>query len=433
MSSTIQNLFLFVLLTYSIVPKTEGCFMKRWQIFVTNDMSSDIVVHVESRDDDLGKHLIPPTANYKFSFCDNFFGQSIFHGDFWRGSNFQGLFLLDDGIRQICSLPKAGDEYCYWSVRSDGFYVSPYQDRGGDHDVEISDGCGVIHRHTLLFLRHHHRSTTTPVRCNQRTKESFSSTRPAKSKIDRWVLIAKMRRVQWRCQFWISMFGGGRNRCQFSADHALPPISTTYSRAKIKLKTPLCSPHLRDQNPPINFTFRRKSFGPPAAVTGFNMHRLVNHIQHYSLLICLILASSFSSITNACFFTTKWKVYIINSTPDNIITRVRSKDDDLGRHLVPPNGYYHWSFCDRFDRTTTFDGAFWWGQDYDCLEVFAELARSKCNRFGSRVESCFWILRSEGFYISPLNISFPDPLWMFVKPWGSGGTLCSMHLASNKT
>ncbi|KAL4574591.1 hypothetical protein LXL04_021425 [Taraxacum kok-saghyz] len=63
------------------------------------------------------------------------------------------------------------------------------------------------------------------------------------------------------------MFEGGRNRCQFSADHALPPISTTYSRAKIKLKTPLCSPHLRDQNPPINFTFRRKSFGPPAAVT----------------------------------------------------------------------------------------------------------------------------------------------------------------------
>ncbi|KAL4581364.1 hypothetical protein LXL04_017578 [Taraxacum kok-saghyz] len=41
----------------------------------------------------------------------------------------------------------------------------------GDHDVEISDGCGVIDRHTLLFLRHHHRSTTAPVRCNQRTKE----------------------------------------------------------------------------------------------------------------------------------------------------------------------------------------------------------------------------------------------------------------------
>lgn len=154
-----------------------------------------------------------------------------------------------------------------------------------------------------------------------------------------------------------------------------------------------------------------------------------------SLLICLILAFSLPSITNSCFFTPQWKMYIINGTPDNIIMHVRSKDDDLGKHNVTSNGYYHWSFCDRLDSTTTFDAEFWWGQSYDCLEVFAKLARRTCDRFGGigfRVVYCYWLLRSDGFFISPVNVSFPNPSWAFVKPWGSGGTLCSMHIVSNK-
>ena len=130
MASPVQNVFLFVLLTYSIASQAEGCFMKRWNIFVTNDMYSDIFVHVRSKDDDLGNHTIPTKANYNFSFCDNFFGKSVFHGDFRWGPRSQSLDLIDDDIRPICALSKGSDEHCYWSVRADGFYVSPYQDRG---------------------------------------------------------------------------------------------------------------------------------------------------------------------------------------------------------------------------------------------------------------------------------------------------------------
>ncbi|KAI3502113.1 hypothetical protein L1887_30144 [Cichorium endivia] len=136
-----------------------------------------------------------------------------------------------------------------------------------------------------------------------------------------------------------------------------------------------------------------------------------------SLLIYLILASSFSSITNACLFTPTWKIYIINDTPDNIIIRVRSKDDDLGKHIVPSKGYYSWSFCDRIDRTTRFNGDFWWGQKFQYLEVFAELARFNCDKGGSGVLSCFWQVRPDGFYISAHNIAFPDPSWTLVKTW----------------
>ncbi|KAL8267277.1 hypothetical protein R6Q59_004621 [Mikania micrantha] len=138
----------------------------------------------------------------------------------------------------------------------------------------------------------------------------------------------------------------------------------------------------------------------------------------HCLVIYLILASSFVSITNSCFFTPKWKLYIINGTPDNIVTHVLSKDDDLGNHIVPSNGIYHWSFCDRFDRRTRFDGEFRWGKKYQCLVVFNELARRRCTRFGLRVNDCYWLVRPDGFYISYVNLSFPDPEWKFVKPWG---------------
>ncbi|KAJ0635451.1 putative plant self-incompatibility S1 [Helianthus annuus] len=141
--------------------------------------------------------------------------------------------------------------------------------------------------------------------------------------------------------------------------------------------------------------------------------------MHIVFLILLILASSSPPIANAyCFFTPKWKLYVLNSIPaDTIVTHVRSKDDDLGKHIIPSNGYYYWSFCDTIDRSTHFDGEFWWGRKYQCLEVFYKLARWKCDRFGFSVEYCFWLVRPDGFYISSINISFPDPLWTFVKSW----------------
>lgn len=147
--------------------------------------------------------------------------------------------------------------------------------------------------------------------------------------------------------------------------------------------------------------------------------RLSNMIN--IILIFLILVSSSPSIANSCFFTPKWKIYILNTIPaDNIVTRVRSIDDDLGKHIIPSNGYYHFSFCDTIDRSSHFDGEFWWGNKYQCLEVFYRLARWECERLGFGVQYCFWLVRPDGFYISPLNISFPDPLWMYVKSWSGG-------------
>ncbi|KAL7609049.1 hypothetical protein Lser_V15G11071 [Lactuca serriola] len=128
-SSAMHNFLIFVLLTYAIAPITHACFMKKWHISVTNNISNgDFVAHIKSGNDDLGNHTIPFEGNYGWSFCDNFFGRTLFYGYFWWGSKFQTLDLFDNDVRKICALPKGGDEYCYWLVQANGFYVSAYSD-----------------------------------------------------------------------------------------------------------------------------------------------------------------------------------------------------------------------------------------------------------------------------------------------------------------
>lgn len=147
------------------------------------------------------------------------------------------------------------------------------------------------------------------------------------------------------------------------------------------------------------------------------------------LFVLIILASSSPYILNACFFTTKWKMYVLNDMPDAIVIHVRSIDDDLGKHVIPSNGYYYFSFCDTIDRSTHFDGEFWWGRKYLCLEVFYKLARQHCDRFGFIVEYCYWLIRPDGIFISSLNVTFPDRLWTFVTIWGKDNPIfCSTPL-----
>lgn len=125
-----HKLLVFVLLTYSIAPITHACVLKKWNVFVTNDISNDIIARIKSGDDNLGDHTIPPEGNYNWSFCDRIFGHTIFYGYFSWGSKFQSLALFDTHIRELCRLPTSGDQHCYWSLRADGFYVSSYPDQG---------------------------------------------------------------------------------------------------------------------------------------------------------------------------------------------------------------------------------------------------------------------------------------------------------------
>lgn len=91
-------------------------------MFVTNDISEDITVHVTSRRDDRGNITLPFQATYDWDFCET--GQIVYAGQFWWGSKGQIMNLYDTEAWEACNNHKLWvTQHCYWLVRPEGFYI----------------------------------------------------------------------------------------------------------------------------------------------------------------------------------------------------------------------------------------------------------------------------------------------------------------------
>lgn len=106
----------------SIFPSRCG-LLTGWTLYITNNVESDIVVHIKSTDHDLGNHTIHFNDVYSWTFCQKIIG-THFTGDFYWGSKHQSLALIDRELIFKCRQKIFGDDDCYWLVRPDGFYVS---------------------------------------------------------------------------------------------------------------------------------------------------------------------------------------------------------------------------------------------------------------------------------------------------------------------
>ena len=83
-------------------------------------------------------------------------------------------------------------------------------------------------------------------------------------------------------------------------------------------------------------------------------------------------------MTYACFLDGKWHVHVMSDISDDIVTHIKSGDDDLGNHTISYNGEYEWEFCSRFDGKTLFYCYFWWGSRYQTLALFDRNVVSIC-------------------------------------------------------
>lgn len=75
------------------------------------------------------------------------------------------------------------------------------------------------------------------------------------------------------------------------------------------------------------------------------------------LLLCMFMLPS---ICNGAFHKTHVKV--INSLHGNLdlTIHIKSKDDDLGVHVLHPGDFYEWGFRTSFIASTLFFGTFQW-------------------------------------------------------------------------
>ncbi|GKD65711.1 plant self-incompatibility S1 [Tanacetum coccineum] len=116
-----------------------------------------------------------------------------------------------------------------------------------------------------------------------------------------------------------------------------------------------------------------------------------------------------------CFLLPKWHMFVINDISEDIVVHVRSRRGaDLGNQTIHYNGIYDWTFCDTGQ--SLFTGEFWWASKYQSLNLFDTQAWKVCNNGKLGTQHCYWLVRSDGFYIGTQNVPFPGG-WQLKKPW----------------
>ncbi|XP_010543573.1 PREDICTED: pumilio homolog 15-like [Tarenaya hassleriana] len=92
-----------------------------------------------------------------------------------------------------------------------------------------------------------------------------------------------------------------------------------------------------------------------------------------SLMLSLILAALFMNVTDVAGLFEKERVEIKNKLRYNKILKLhcKSRDDDLGVHLIPPWGTYEIVFHDNLFYRTLFWCNLWQGPHYKHHQAFA--------------------------------------------------------------
>ncbi|KAI3470519.1 hypothetical protein Pfo_027182 [Paulownia fortunei] len=116
-------MFLFSFIVFNILQASaHKCFFTwKVEVFVVNNLpsnSASLKLHCASKDDDLGNHMLKTNQYFHWTFCENFFPNTLFFCHLWWGSK-QRTF---DAFKSKWKQKYSGHDY--WVVKSDGIYFS---------------------------------------------------------------------------------------------------------------------------------------------------------------------------------------------------------------------------------------------------------------------------------------------------------------------
>lgn len=110
---------LFLLISANINRQVFACILTpSWTVYVTNKSpSSSMLVHCQSKDDDLGNRTLAFGKGFNWSFCESILSNTLFFCHVWWGSK-QASF---DAFSS-----KWGRRYhdCVWELKEDGLYLN---------------------------------------------------------------------------------------------------------------------------------------------------------------------------------------------------------------------------------------------------------------------------------------------------------------------
>ncbi|XP_022752271.1 S-protein homolog 1-like [Durio zibethinus] len=124
----ISNKFMAILLVVAIALSQSVLLMPERDIMFTiiNGLSdNELTIHCQSKDDDLGVHLIHMSKEWYWTFEANFGGTTLFWCNMsW--ANHHGRFDVYWVNREL--LDKCDFKECFWKAEDDGLYLKNNKD-----------------------------------------------------------------------------------------------------------------------------------------------------------------------------------------------------------------------------------------------------------------------------------------------------------------
>nr|GEV16807.1 plant self-incompatibility S1 [Tanacetum cinerariifolium] len=107
MKKITTSIFLFLYLVFTTTnasPTTANairiCPLDLWDIYIFNHIKDPIHVHVKSKDDDLGDHILALNQKEHWSFCENVWKSSMFYADFnGNGTKTASFHVFDKHVK----------------------------------------------------------------------------------------------------------------------------------------------------------------------------------------------------------------------------------------------------------------------------------------------------------------------------------------------
>ncbi|KAF5820191.1 putative plant self-incompatibility S1 [Helianthus annuus] len=121
------------------------------------------------------------------------------------------------------------------------------------------------------------------------------------------------------------------------------------------------------------------------------------------LILIFVWLNLVNSSVDGCTITKGYAVHMLTSiTYDNVMVHCKSKDDDLGVHILNFTTLeYSWTFCENWLESTLYSCHFWRASSIDeqTFQVFNRTMAKTCYQGFHDANTCHWGIKQDGFYL----------------------------------
>ncbi|KAK1435383.1 hypothetical protein QVD17_01144 [Tagetes erecta] len=310
------------------------------------------MVHCQSREDDLGVHVLNfSNLEYGWKFCENAIESTLFNCRFWRSNSIdhQTFPVFNRTLFRFCDQRFTDSNTCHWGIKSDGFYL--------------------FDNHGQVWLKQYDWEHTQQESGKLVNESAVGYVVHLKSDIIN-------DSVSFRCQSKDDDLGYRVFRS--------PDLEYEWSFCKNFSGSTLFFCHFWWQKVEQRFDVFNGSMAQWCNEDKWEGNTWLNVVNGCSPFVIGYVVHIKSDINN-----------------DDVTVHCQSKDDDLGNHVLhAPNLEYQWSFCQNILFTALYYCHFGWKNVEQTFDVFNRDLALWCNEGRSEGNTCNWEVKEDGFYFN---------------------------------